>query len=822
MSDSTSRRRSAALAIAVTALLAQAAANATTDGTEQGDPLTQIIVTATRRAESVQDVPINISALSGETIAALGVGNLTELSRSVPGLFIRDQGGRGANQIVVRGLNADPVASSEAINNDGGGTVATYVGEIPFYIDMALEDIERVEVLLGPQGTLYGAGTLGGAVRYIPRRPQLEETSFALRASSYALAQSDGYGGKGGITVNLPISETLAFRASVDYEDDPGFIDYNYLVRVPGLSDPEPDFSDPADVAANLWRKKDADFVKTLAGRAALRWMPSDVLDLNLTYYYQDMESGGRTMNNIDAFGTGRYESAMRYLEPNDRRNELGVLELTADLGFAELTSATGASRYQEDGQRDQTDLLIGLEYSYEAFPTFSAYTHEVQEDRTFTQELRLVSTSSGPLSWIVGAFYNHLESDGASSEFTPHYDEYLLTFGFPGVPRPDALEYYSVSLTKQREEAVYGELSYDITDRWQATVGARWYDYRLRIQSATSLPLWDTVNGDLAPDDLGIGEMDELTQKDAGTLFKFNTSFKVTDDVLAYVTVSEGYRIGGANGVGVCEDPVGNAQSVCGMPADHSQNVSGVTELEFAPDKTTNYEVGLRTAWLGGSLIANGSIYYIDWEDPQLASATEFGNQPITLNGKGARTQGFEFNFDAALTDRLSLRASYAYTDAELTDTAIRLNRTVEPPGFGSVYVNGEDGDRLPGSPEHQGTAFLKYQMPLGGFDLDLSYGVSAIGGVLTRAGERADGEEMGGYALHSAAASLRADAWTMTLYANNLFNKYAVTGIRSNRANIQTVADENGEPVAVRSYFKYVTRPREVGLRFTYDFDL
>src|SRR5512138_470333 len=137
MSDSTSRRRSAALAIAVTALLAQAAANATTDGTEQGDPLTQIIVTATRRAESVQDVPINISALSGETIAELGVGNLTELSRSVPGLFIRDQGGRGANQIVVRGLNADPVASSEAINNDGGGTVATYVGEIPFYIDMA-------------------------------------------------------------------------------------------------------------------------------------------------------------------------------------------------------------------------------------------------------------------------------------------------------------------------------------------------------------------------------------------------------------------------------------------------------------------------------------------------------------------------------------------------------------------------------------------------------------------------------------------------------------------------------------------------------------
>src|SRR5690606_9558130 len=145
---------------------------------------------------------------------------------------------------------------------------------------------------------------------------------------------------------------------SINYLDDPGFVDYNYLVRQPGVSDPEPDFSNPAEVAANLKRKKDADDEQTLSGRAALRFKPNDVFDANLTYYYQDQENGGRTMDQRAAFDTPKYVSAQRFPEPNDRENELLALEMTADLGFAELTSATGRSRYREHGQRDQTDLL--------------------------------------------------------------------------------------------------------------------------------------------------------------------------------------------------------------------------------------------------------------------------------------------------------------------------------------------------------------------------------------------------------------------------------------------------------------------------------
>ena len=140
-----------------------------------------------------------------------------------------------------------------------------------------------------------------------------------------------------------------------------------------------------------------------------MRWAPTDAVDATLSYYLQLQDSGGRNVSSHDALGIGKYEAGMRVMEPNARDNQLLALEVTTDLGFAELTSATGYAKYREHGHRDQTDLLITLEYSYEAFPSFTAFTHEKQEDDTFTQELRLVSNSDGPLSWIVGGFYKNL-----------------------------------------------------------------------------------------------------------------------------------------------------------------------------------------------------------------------------------------------------------------------------------------------------------------------------------------------------------------------------------------------------------------------------
>ncbi|MCB1629124.1 MAG: TonB-dependent receptor [Xanthomonadales bacterium] len=776
-------------------------------GDEETARLDEVTVTATRRAESVQDVPLNISALSGDSLREEGVSSLVEIGRSVPGLYVLDQGGRGANAIIVRGLNADPIAASEALGNGGGGTVATYVGEIPLYVDLRLEDIERVEVLLGPQGTLYGAGTLGGAIRYLPKRPSFDGVELQARSSLYDLAHSGSLGYTAGFTANLPISETLAFRATIDYLDDPGFIDYDYLVRDPGVSDPEPNFNDPADVAANLRRREDADFQQTLSGRLGLRLQPNEAIDINLTYYFQDQEVGGRTQNHALAFGTGEYVSAHRFEEPSDRRNELLALEIVADLGFAELTSATGVSSYDENGQRDQTDLLITLEYSYEAFPSFSAFTREDQEDDTFNQELRLVSTGEGPLSWIVGGFYNELEVNAESREFTPGYPEYL------GGSRPDNLEYFSVNKTDLTEKAIYGELSYEFTDRWTVTVGARYYKYDLETQDAVDFPLFNSIFGDAGPTDITL-DFQPGGQSDSGSLFKFNTAYRFSEDVLGYFTISEGYRIGNSNGVAPCPDPLPDNQIACGLP----------DELQFFPDKTTNFELGLRSQWFDRRLTVNGAVYFIDWEDPQLAGTTENAALPITKNGKGAESRGVELSFDALLSSNFSLRGSVAYTQAELSEDAPALLNTISGPGFSPrIDVDGLAGDRLPGSPEWQGNLYLTYDTTVfDGLDLRLNYGLSAIGDVLTRTGNRADGERLGGYSVHNAAASLRGLNWSVQLYAENIWDKYAVTGVRSSRAFIQTVSDENGDPVTVRRYYQDVLRPREIGLRFVYDFEL
>lgn len=803
--------RRAPLALSISAVLAHASM-AMAQSTDQSDDQSEIktldtmVVTATRRAESVQDLPLNISALAGDQLREQGVGSLAELGRVVPGLFVLDQGARGSSQIIVRGLNADPVAASEALGNGSGGTVATYIGEIPLYVDLRMEDLERVEVLLGPQGTLYGAGTLGGAIRYIPRRPDFDATTVEVRGSGYDLSQSSGFGGKLGTTINVPFSDTFALRVNVDYLDDPGFTDYNFLVRQPGVSDPEPDFSNPSAVSSNLTQRKDADTQETLTGRIGLRWSASDAVDVNLTHYYQRQDVGGRSINHEVAFGTGRYESAHRFLEPNDRKNNLTSLEVTADLGFAELTSATGYSTYDELGQRDQTDLLISLEYSYEAFPSFAAFTRENQDEEIFNQEVRLVSTTDGPLNWIVGGFYNKLDSNSESREFTPGYSEYL------GGGRPDNLEYFSVNQTKLEEIAIFGELGYQFTDRWQATIGARFYQYELDTRDAVDFPLANSVFGDAAPDAITL-DFQDGGQKDNGNLFKFNTSYKFTDDVLGYLTVSEGFRIGNSNGVAPCPVPLPPNQIACGLP----------DELQFFPDTTTNYELGLRTTLLDNRLTLNGSVYYIQWDNPQLAGTTANAALPITRNGEGAESRGMELSFNALITDSFSLRGSFAITRAELSEDAPALLNTFAPPGFGPrIDVDGLSGDRLPGSPERQANLFGSYYMSVGENYLTFNYGISAIGNVLTRTGGRADGETLPGFAVHNASIVYDASNWTATLYAENVLDKFARTGVRATRASVQTVADENGDPVRVRRYYHDVLRPREVGLSFTYNFDL
>ena len=812
----TSPRRAAVplrqpLALAIAATLASSFA---VSAQAQPDELETILVTATRRELSVQDIPLNIAAFDGSLLAAREISDLAELGRSVPGLYVIDQGKRSANSIVVRGLNLNPFQSAEFLGNTGGKTVATYVGDVPLYIDLNLNDIERVEVLLGPQGTLYGAGTLGGAIRYIPRKPQFEEFGLDVHASTFALSQSDDMGGRAGATFNVPMGDKFALRASIDQYSDPGFIDTPYLVRQPGVSDPEP--NNPALSAANLYGDKDVDGEDTTSARVGMRWQPGDNVDATFTYHYQNIEVGGRTQNNRLSFGTGLYESAARYPERSERTNELLSAEVVADLGFAELTSATGWSKYDELGQRDQTDLLLTLEFSYEAFPSFSAFTREIEKEETFTQEIRLVSKNAGKLSWIAGMFFQDFEQPEADSrEFTPEYDVYL------GGSRPDDLEFVSVLYEDLTEKALFGEIGFQLTDRWDVTFGARYYDFSFDTLGDQDTPLFNTVFFGAGPNDIDL-DLNATTLDDSGSLFKFNTSYRFTDDVMGYFTISEGYRFGAANGIAACEIPLPPSSDPCAAP----------DEFQYFPDTTTNYELGLRSQWADGRLTLNGALYYIDWQDPQLASATVVGAQPITRNGEGAETSGIEIALDADLTDRFNIGFGYSHSKAELTDVAPALIRDFTPPGFGPgagydglppVYLDGQPGDRLPGSPEDQATVYMAYDWTLSSrWDLTFNYGISAIGDVITTTGLRGGGETLGGFSLHHASAVFSSNGpWEFSIYAQNLLDKYAVTGVRSRRDFIQTVADENGAPVHVRSYAEQMVRPREIGFRFSWNLE-
>lgn len=753
----------------------------------------EIIVTATRRATSIQDTPINIAAVTGEELERSGLGTIAEAVRAIPGINIIDQGGRGGSKVIVRGLNAEPLVSNDN-SNDGGGTVATYLGETPVFIELKLNDMERVEVLLGPQGTLYGAGTLGGAIRYIPRRPQFDAMAFEVRgdASRYSAASSQSF--DVGATINLPITDNFALRGSVDRLSDSGFIDQPFVVLNPGVSLPNA-LGSAADIAANFRRAKDVNDEKTWSGRAAARWQPSNAVDLNLTYYFQFQELGGRQssshrLTNLPVT-LGKYESGLRIEEPAKRDNEMIALEATFDLGFAQLTSASSYSEYRQRSQRDQTDLAIQLGFGYENFNPLVDITDERIKEKRVNQEVRLVSSNDGPFSWTTGGFYNRFKR-------RVDYAELL-----PGLYTGDLRDYISIDQSRRSEYAAYGELSYVLTDAWTITIGGRYYKYDLDTVSQFAF-------GPIPPSGPTFFPAAPGGQKDDGVLGKFNMSYEFSPDALGYLTVSQGYRGGNSNSISACPVPLPPSTFVCGQP----------NELFYTPDTTTNYEIGLKTQFLDRRVTLNGALFYIDWKDVQVSSATQVGQVGITVNGEGASSKGIELNLDAQVTDQLRIQGSYAYTDAQLDELSPDLIATISPPGFSTVYLDGQKGDRLPGSAKHRGSVALSYVAPLSdSLDLDLGWNTVFSGNVLSTVGGRGGGLTLPAYSLSYARVGVvgKDRGFSIALYADNIFNEFVEVGVRNSPLYNQNVVNASDNTVYFRRFSTSVTPPRRVGLRFT-----
>lgn len=774
----------------------------------------RIEVTGSRRTLTVQNAPINITALDSDVMKDQNITQLSDVARWVPGLTVQDQGGLENSPIIVRGLNTN----SSGPDSDGE-TVATYIGEIPLFVDMKIIDVERVEVLIGPQGTLYGAGTLGGAIRYLPNKPILDETSGSIYGDVFNLAHSDDTGSETGFVFNTPlIDDTLGLRFAFNYLDEPGYVDYGYTVRETGVSLPDPDWSNPAAVEQNIKRVDDANSEQTTTARIMLRWQPSDTIDTTLSYFYQRQKIGGRSIVHANSLSNanplsnivGDYDSAYRNLESAEHENSLISLEITADLGFAELTSATGFSKSELDSQRDQTDFLIGLDYSYEEFPAFSAFTRDEDESETFTQEIRLVSTDDSPFSWIVGAFYSKYENESTSREFTPYFDQYAVDNWGGSQLRPDSLEYIAEVENEITESALFGEVSYQASDRLSFTLGARFYRYDVKSISASDLPLYNTLFGGYTQDEVNL-DFSEISEDGNGSLFKFNVSYQFNDDVLAYATISEGFRLGGSNGIAGCtaQQIASDQQELCALPHE---------EL-YTPDTTTNYELGFKSTWFANQLHFNAALFLVKWDDAQIAGATENGQISIISNAGSAESKGLEISTRAMLSDSMTAYATYAYTKAELTDDAQYLFGV--PDDLNDTSLDAYDGDRLPGSPEQQVSFGLTYSTEvLDDKLLDVNYGLTYQSDIYSKVGLRDYGEKIPGYALSNMSARLSGNEWSVTFYVDNMFDKYAYTSVRENSSYI-TDGVINGADIQ-RKYGHYLITPRRVGLRFDYMFDI
>jgi iron complex outermembrane recepter protein len=769
-----------------------------------------IIVTATRRDVALEDVPINISAIGAGQLDSSRLNDVRDLGAFVPGITITDTGPRASGTVVMRGLSADDTST---FADNSNSAIGTYLGEVPLYLDFKLIDLQRVEVLLGPQGTLYGLGTLAGAIRYIPERPDATEVSGYVHGRLYNVKEGKGISYVADGAINLPIiKDILAFRSATGYYYDTGFIDYPFVVKQIGVSLPQPGpASNPlgtaAQQAANFSPQKDVNFERTITTRNQLGLTVNN-LKAYLSYVYQQTKTGGRQANGGGVLGEGKYEGPFRVVEPSNRQSHLVSLEVEAELG--EIATLVSSSAYTETtlkSQGDVTDLLLDLDYGYEAFPAFTGFNTNNNKTRQFNQELRLVSTHGGPFSWVLGGFYNQAKVATSYREFIPGFGASPTGIDFGVIPNADDNEYASFGRSTTKEKAVFGEVSFKITPEWQITGGLRYYSYDVSRFGGSTLPYYD---GPVA-DDLDIPSSAGVAGSN-GVVWKANTSYKFTDDLLIYATYSTGYRLGGSNtGAAPCNLPLNpNVQNICALP----------DELFFAPDETKNIELGIRFGLFDNKLSGNFSVFQVKWDGIQLSGQTINGAVGIVTNGGRARNRGFDFSFNAKITDRFTLRGNYSYLDAELTQDVpglLQIRNSLNPaarPKFRKIDVLA--GDRLPGSAKNSGALSAAYTLPVGENKVIFDWTATYTGNILTRVGGRAGGEKLPGYVMNRAAVSYETPRYQVSLFANNIFDKYAVTGVSNDLTRFGFV---NGGVIS-RFYARSVARPRVIGIEGRFKF--
>lgn len=782
--------RKSSLATAVAAVSAGYALSAPQVALAQETKLLEeIIVTATSRESAIEDVPYNISAVSGDKVAAAQITDQAELMRNIPGVAVVDRGSRNSgviNGIMIRGLNVDGAALGDYALG-AAPTVSTYINSTPVYANFILKDLERVEVLRGPQGTLYGSGSLGGTVRYITRRPSTEGVELQVNSGISSTDGSEGTNYYGDLALNLPLSDSFAVRVAGGVVDNAGIVDYVnvYQLDSEGLPAAPNGILSPD---AQYRVVEDADTVEITYGKFAALWQPNDNVEVALTYMTQEDEVGGRRQQTVgnDGFGNAYddYENGSIQLEPSSREADMTALEVEVDLGFATLTSSTSDYEHTGDSISENTGFYAQLGWLgawYYNYTRPMAQAARQYEDSAFIQEFRLVSNTAGSFDWTVGAFHISQDTVSAQQSYLRGFDRWAFTaWGADYVATDQDWDYRRDDTFT--ENALYGEGTWHM-DRLHLTLGARYFDNEYESDTFMDLPLW-------GPGVIGDAVNENRLTDDDGTLFKGNLAYDINENTMAYVTLSEGYRRGGTNAV-----------PLTGNFAESED------WLVYDSDSVLNFELGIKGTL--GSMRYSLAAFAVDWNDVQMNTSTPIGGFYAVANGDEASTSGLEVELQGDFTDNLSYGFGYAYVSAELDEDLVSPT--------GSLIASA--GTRLPGTAEHTVTAALDYSAPIGNQGLQFiarmaTYYQSSTTNAASDSQRFA--EELDGFTLVDGHVGLAGDWWTLTLFAKNLTNEEGTTGV---------FKEEYMGTDPAQNYFgngskEFLAQPRTIGgnIRFTF----
>jgi iron complex outermembrane receptor protein len=732
----TTGRRAAAWGalFAATAALAQQASVSDT-GSANG-ALNEIIVTAEKHSESLQKVPLSIVAYTAETLAETGVEDFASLAARIPGVTL-NSAGPGQSSYSIRGIasvggNAPTtglyIDETPILPSGGDGATAT--------IDPDLFDLARIEVLRGPQGTLYGASSMGGTVRFITNQPNLAKEEGAVKVEG-----SDTQHGGGNVRLdamyNMPlIEDRVALRMVGTYKDFSGFIDREVGVWAPNPNVPAGFPAYPVSPAHPSAVIHDVNTEKLYSVRSLLKVAVNDAFTITPSVWVQDLQMGAPPDYDIptgDSSAPLVQARPFNLSEAYSDRFVLSNLTMNYTLGWGSVLSTTSYMQRRETTPDDETEALEDVFPQGQFVPNVYA---PILTTRELTEELRLAFNPAGwALSGMAGAYVNNANRHYYVNYLTPNYaqlfaNSYTTSVLLSGVPLSD-LNYSQHGDYSPKQSAVFTELNYAVTDRWKATAGLRWYD--LQYTAVRYEDGWSNGGPTLSAG----------SAKNTGFNPKAELSYQATEAQLYYLSASKGVRPGGVNTSNL-------AAKGCGQ--DYGP---------YQPDSLWNYEAGAKTGWFGGALTVNAAAYYIKWSAVQQGETLPCSYQ-ITENAGSAVVHGGELEIESLIGGHVQLGGGVGYTKAVL--------------GADAPNLGGTKGEQLENVPLWNANAHAKYLFtPAAGYDGFARADAQYAGESYPDFARSDPATFQRAYALLDLRAGVLHDAWEADLFMTNVFDKQA-----------------------------------------------